>query len=382
MRFEETVTVHSFSTLSRTLAILTVSMSAMTAAPAQSIVGIWQGTLPAGESPRVVIKIADAEKGVLRGSISFIDRSADAYPLLSTIYNAPELSVAIGQFSFRGKLRTDGKSIAGVWTDGDKSYPLTFALASPETLWTYSGPTTMPAMSATADPAFEVATIKPGPPDGKTWSYSWKTRLFQARNNTVADLIRFAYQVRRRQIDGGPSWMNELRFDVSGEPDSPGLPSFDQQRLMLKKLLAERFDLKLHIEKREFPVYTLVVVKNPPKVNASGPGSGSQMSFSPRELEDGNTAMQFSNTAMSEFADLLMNFIQDRHIVDKTGLSGRFNFTFKIPTSSLRGGVGQDDSDKASAFLVGIQSMGFKLVPKRELLDVIVVDHLDHPTAN
>ena len=67
----------------------------------------------------------------------------------------------------------------------------------------------MTAMSAAADPSFEVATIKPSAHDAN-WGISSGTRLFQARSNTVADLIQFAYQVRRRQIDSGPSWMNEL----------------------------------------------------------------------------------------------------------------------------------------------------------------------------
>src|ERR1700721_3536163 len=94
-------------------------------------------------------------------------------------------------------------------------------------------------MLATADPSFEVATIKPSAPDAKNWGYSWRPRLFQARDNTIADLILFAYHVRRRQIDGGPSWMNELRFDVTGEPDAPGGPSGDKDGLMPRKLPRE-----------------------------------------------------------------------------------------------------------------------------------------------
>jgi uncharacterized protein (TIGR03435 family) len=362
------------------IAILMIALGA--AADAQNIVGIWQGTLPVGENPRIVLKIADAGNGVLRGSIILIDRSPDVRPLLSVIYRAPELSVAIAEFSFRGKLSADGKSIVGTWTQGNESFPVTFALATSEALWAYSGPSKIPTMSATADPAFEVATIKPSEPDAKNFGYSRNTRLFQARDKTVVDLIQFAYQVRRRQIDGGPSWINEIRFDVTGEPDAPGLPSLDQQRLMLKKLLAGRFGLKMHIEKRDFPVYALVVYKGPPKINASDPSVYGHMAFSPKELEDGGTAIQFSNTTMPEFADLLMNFIQDRQIIDETGLTGQFDFTLKIPTSVLHGGTGHDDIDKANAFLLGVVPLGLKLLPKREPLEFIVIDHVDEPSAN
>jgi uncharacterized protein (TIGR03435 family) len=65
--------------------------------------------------------------------------------------------------------------------------------------------------------------------------------------------------------------------------------------------------------------------------------------------------------------------------VDRTGLTGRFDFTVMIPTSSLQSG---NDIDKATAFLLGVQPLGFKLLPKKEPLEVIVIENLDKPTAN
>ena len=97
----------------RSSAILMISLSAVVVAYAQSIAGTWQGTLPVGQSSRVVLRIADAGNGALRGSVIFIDRSAHALPLLSTIYRAPNLTAAIFDITFRGKLSADGKSIAG-----------------------------------------------------------------------------------------------------------------------------------------------------------------------------------------------------------------------------------------------------------------------------
>jgi uncharacterized protein (TIGR03435 family) len=377
MRSDGTVKRHAFSISFRNIAILMISLSAVVVGYAQSIAGTWQGTLPVGQSPRVVLRIADAGNGGPRGSISFIDRSADVVPLLSTTYREPNLTAAISDITYRGKLSTDGKSIAGTWTQGNQSFPVSFVLATPETLWTYSGPATMPTMSATADPSFEVATIKPSAHDAN-WGISWQTRLFQARGNTITDLIQFAYQVRRRQIDGGPSWMDELRFDVTAEPDAPGLPSMDQERLMLRKLLAERLGFRVHIVQRDFPVYALVVDKSPPKIDVSAP-SVNDILISPRELEDGTTAVQFSHTTMPEFTDFLMGWIQDRQIVDETRLKGRFDFTVMTPTGSVQGG---NDIDKATAFLLGVKPLGFKLVPKKEPIEVIVIDHIDKPTAN
>jgi uncharacterized protein (TIGR03435 family) len=377
MRLDRTFNRDALWISFRSSAILVLSMSAVAVAYAQSIAGTWQGTVPVRLSARVVLRIADAGNGAPHGTISFMDRSTDALPLLSTIYKAPNLIAAIGEITFRGKLSADGKSIAGIWTEGNQSSPVTFVLATPETIWTYSGQSTMPTISATADPSFEVATIKPSAPDAKNWGYSLRARLFQARANTVADLIQFAYKVRRRQIDRGPSWIDEFRFDVTGEPDAPGLPSLDQHRLMLRKLLAERFGLRVHVVQEDFAVYALVVDKNPPEVKVSAP-SVDNLLVSPRELRNGTTAVQFSHTTMPEFAEFLMGFIQDRQIVDETGLSGRFDFTEMIPANSMGG----SDIDKGIAFLLGVKPLGFKLAPKKEPLKAIVIDNVDQPTAN
>ncbi len=100
-----------------------ISLSAVAVGYAQSIAGTWQGILPVRQSPRIVLRIADAGNGALRGSIIFIDRSADVVPLLSTTYRAPDLTAAVGEITFRGKLSADGKSIAGTWTQGNQSFP-------------------------------------------------------------------------------------------------------------------------------------------------------------------------------------------------------------------------------------------------------------------
>ena len=128
----------------------------------QTITGTWQGTLSSKESQRIVLKFAKPDNnGSLRGSLIFIDRGPSGPPLLSVTFAPPDLNVAVADISYRGKLSADGKSFTGVWTQGNESYPLTLVLATPETLWTYSGPAPIPPMAATADPAFEVATIKP-----------------------------------------------------------------------------------------------------------------------------------------------------------------------------------------------------------------------------
>jgi uncharacterized protein (TIGR03435 family) len=294
----------------------------------------------------------------------------------------PELNVTVADISYRGTLSADNRSITGVWTRDDQSYPLTLVLATPETLWTYSGPAPIPPMAATADPAFEVATIKPSRGGDNGSFCGFRALRFKAENASVTDLIKFAYKVRDRQIDGGPPWINEDKFDIAAETDTPGQPSDDQKRSMVRKLLADRFSLKVQVEQMEFPVYALTVVKSPPEVTAGNPPETIRGNIYVTDGADGQTAVQFINYTMPEFADILMNLIQDRQIVDETGLMGRFNLVLKIPTNTFYERQGPDDVDRATAYLIAVQSLGFKLVKKRSPLEVIVINHLEKPSAN
>ena len=231
----------------------------------QTIAGTWQGTLSAKDSQRIVFKFVEAgNNGTLRGSLIFIDRGSDGPPFLSVAFSPPDLSAVVADISYRGKLSADGKSIAGTWMQGNQTYPLMLVLATPETLWKYIGPAPVLPMAVNADPVFEVTTVKPS--RGNEPSVGFKVGRFNAGNATVADLIKFAYKVRDRQVDGGPTWMNEDRFDIAAETDTPGQPSRDQQRSMVRKMLADRFGLQVQVVQREFPVYALTVVEKPPKV--------------------------------------------------------------------------------------------------------------------
>ena len=96
----------------------------------------------------------------------------------------------------------------------------------------------------------------------------------------------------------------------------------------------------------------LTLGTSPPQIPVSAP---SVILVAPRELENATTAVQFSHATMSEFTEILMGFIQDRQIVDETGLEGRYDFTM-IPTVSQGG----SDTDKAAAFLLGVNGLVFK----------------------
>ena len=349
---------------------------------AQAVLGTWQGALPIAENPRIVLKISKADDGALRGVFYRIDQYPDSLPLSSVSFQAPELSIVsmIQDTSYRGKLSADGKSITGTWIQNKQSYPLTFAAAAAaDTLWTYGNSPVMAPMSLGSDPAFEVATIKPSPPGAGGRSGSGHTRIFSAKNATVDNLLKIAYQVRDRQVEGAPAWMNETKFDIEGIPDVPGLPNDDQVRVMLRKLLADRFQLKMHTVQKTFPVYALTMEKNSLKPVKSDSALHRFAGIMTRQLPDGQMLGAFVYMRMPEFADVLMNFIPDRQIVDETGLQGPYDINLTVPASVLQS---SDDNEKAVAFMEALKPAGFKLVPKQAPLKVIVIDRLEKPSAN
>ena len=362
--------------------LLALSTLLAFAAPAlgQAILGTWQGTLPVQKDPRIVLKISQAQGGSVLGSLTFIDHDPVAAPLLSLTFLPPEIKFAVGNVSYQGKISTDGKSLTGLWTQGTQTYPLTFVLSTPDTAWTYSGPSRLSPMLAIADPAFEVATIKLSRPDAGHATFETRHRVFEAKNANTLDLIKFAYHLTSSQVQNSPSWASEVRFDVVGQPDTEGLPSPDQLRLMVKKLLAERFHLTVHDTHPIFPVYALSIGNSHPSLTASSP-SGGDTGIVVTDKGDGTTAAQFVFTTIPEFDDTLMYFIKDRQIVDETGLIGRFNFTLTIASDVLKGST-LEESERSADLFKAVRALGFQLEPKKEPLLVIVINYIEKPTPN
>lgn len=361
-----------------------MSASLCAVVSAQTVVGIWQGLLPVAENSHIAVKIAKADDASLQGVLYLMDKGPDVIGLTSVSFTAPNLRLEQVNldFSYTGRLNADGRSIDGVWRQKSQSYPLTLALAGPEAIRKPGSVGALPRMSPDADPAFEVATIKPTPPDAKGSSMRLRTRQFAASNQSVEDLLEFAYHIRGRQISGGSSWVREARFDIAGEPDTPGLPAVDQYRGMVKKLLANRFQLQSHIEQREFPVYALTADKASTRLNHSDPEFDSG-SIYVKDGPDGESTGHFLGLTMPMFADILMNFIQDRQIVDETGLTGHFEFTMRVPTSATHGGQASGPGDEsADEFMLAMQPLGLKLVPKTAPVRVVVIDSIQKPSEN
>src|SRR5262245_47982988 len=136
--------------------------------------------------------------------------------------------------------------------------------------------------------------------------------------STLADMITAAYGVRYDQISDGPGWITNDRFHIEAKAPGDVPPTAEQARLMMQNLLAERFQLRLHRETRDLPVYELVVGKNGSKLKTSDPDAREGASV--RSTTDG-LHMENKKGSMERIARQLSSSA-GRPIIVNTGLNG------------------------------------------------------------
>jgi uncharacterized protein (TIGR03435 family) len=193
------------------------------------------------------------------------------------------------------------------------------------------------------------------------------------RNIRLRGLIKWAYDVKEYQV-AAPSWMGSpgwqgsdiARYEIVAK--APKGADVAHLRLMMQALLAERFHLVLHRETREMPVLVMTVAK--PR---AGIHPASDAAAEPRISGRGGD-MFVNGMSMAEFAELMAGPLH-LPILDRTGLSGRFDFT-------LSGKVANDD-DISAALAFFEDQLGLKLQRQKAPIEILVVDRADQkPTEN
>jgi uncharacterized protein (TIGR03435 family) len=188
----------------------------------------------------------------------------------------------------------------------------------------------------------------------------------------------FAYGMHKKEIVRAPEWIESERWDVQGVPDVPGNPSLKQAQGLTRKLLEERFGLKAHKETKELAVYAITLAKGGEKMaRSAGDPNGT-----PGEWESssgGQVTMRMTSMSMGEFAPDLGCFL-DRPAVDQTGLAGRFDFQLKWTVDESKAPA--DGSAPPGLFTAIQEQIGLKLEPVKARTEVLVVDAVEHPSAN
>jgi uncharacterized protein (TIGR03435 family) len=354
----------------------------------------WQGTLhvaQANKDLRIVVKITKTDAGALKVVNYSIDQGGAAMNASSASFQDSILKFEIQAIdgSYEGKMSADGKSIAGQWTQGPNPLPLLLERATPETAWTIpTPPPRLPPMAKDADPSFEVATIKPSEPDKPGKGFGVRGSHFSTRNTTLTDLMTFAYGVQQKQIINAPEWMDKDKWDIEAQPDVPGAPNDRQLKTMVRKLLADRFQLKLTNDRKEMPAYVLTVSKSGNKMTKND--SGDELpglfftSISPVRLT-------VQNATMTDFTGLLQSAVLDRPVVDQTSLDGKWNFLLKwtADDSQFTGmGIKPPAATDAAAdappplYTAIEEQLGLKLEAGKANVPVLFVVSAEHPSGN
>jgi uncharacterized protein (TIGR03435 family) len=269
--------------------------------------------------------------------------------------------------------------------------------------------------------AFEAASVKANKSGDQFIRFGSPPGRFIATNVPLREIVRSAYGVQAFQLIGLPSWAESERFDINakipgdtpsfGPPGTPGAQS--PIAVMLQNLLAERFRMKAHREQREMPIYALMLARPDGKLGpslkvsavdcekmraASRAGGGRQqpptppnpgdapecgLMMSPVSIKGGGVSMASLTNALGQRLG--------RSVVDKTGLTGEYQFVLNFTPDQLPpGGVappgqpplvnGAPFDPNAPSLVTAIQEqLGLKLDAQRGPVEVVVVDSVERP---
>jgi len=233
------------------------------------------------------------------------------------------------------------------------------------------------AQSSPPSPQFEVSTVKPSSP-GSGASSGIRTGYgrLDGENVTLKRCIIGAYEVGPHEVVGGPDWVNTDTFVISAKSEQP---VNDDHLLdsMLQRLLADRFKLVLHTEKRMMPAYALEIDKKGQRLQPAKEGdSSTNLSGG----SGGRTNLEARNTDMALFARVLARTV-DLPVVDKTGLKGIFNFNLQW-TSESEIAANRGGPDAVSIFTALPEQLGLRLRSTTALVEVLVIDHVERPAPD
>ena len=307
------------------------------------------------------------------------------------------LAVWIGRFSMRRICR------AGVRRHVTLALSVAMALVIVPSMWGQAPP---------ARPEFEVSSVKPnitGCPNGRGGGRGApQPGRLSVLCTPLLNLIQAAYGTfangpnpdpRLLQVLGAPGWVESDPYDVEAKP--AGAATMDQiYGPMLQVLLEDRFRLKIHRETREVPVYALTVAKSgvkpqalkdsnctpvdlnkPPAQLAPGQPPPSFCGRASMRQNDGKMTVDVFGLSMSSFAGVTLSsrLSVGRPVIDKTGLSGVFDFHLEFAPDNSSGGPAPPGD---SIFTALQDQLGLKLSPGKGPVDVLVVDHVERPSAN
>jgi uncharacterized protein (TIGR03435 family) len=244
----------------------------------------------------------------------------------------------------------------------------------------HKGPAAAIALSQTLAP-YDVSTIKENKSGEQSWGMNLHEDVFTAHNAPLETIIGFAYDIKDNLISGLTGPVTSVNFDVMAKvlPGQDGAQpklADEQLQAMIIPLLADRFQLKVHLEPKIVPVYDLVVARG-----------GLKLKLDASERTDSNWDINGQGTekvltgrsdSMADLADALSD-LAGRKVIDKTGLAGHAEITLKWSDDVA---AEQGGTNAISIFTALEEQLGLKLEPSKGPVETLVIDHAEMPTEN
>jgi uncharacterized protein (TIGR03435 family) len=230
---------------------------------------------------------------------------------------------------------------------------------------------------------YDVSTIKPNNTGSGSMSISIKDGTLYATNVSVNMMLQNSFGIRQDIIYGLPSWAKSKRYDIvakASDADAASLKVLtrDARKNMMMQLIAERFQLKSHIETKELPTFDLVVAKGGPKFQETPKMAAEDKRDS---MSVSNTEMTAYGVQMASLAKMLESQVE-RNVTDKTDLKGNYDMHLKWRREEDGPTSGAADDLAPSVYTALQEQLGLKLQPSRGPVDTLVIDHIEEPTEN
>ena len=243
-------------------------------------------------------------------------------------------------------------------------------------------------------PDFDVASVKQNKSDSRMMHWQYTPDGISLMNLSLKNVIASAYNVKQYLISGGPSWVDNASFDIDAKVAAPDVDAFKklspaQRRLMLQKLLAERFNLAVHTETKTLPVYDLVLAPGGPKFKPAAPDPPPSPNADPSDppklrsrLRFGPGELNLQDMPISSFVAQLSSALS-RTVIEKTGLTGKYDIDLRWTPDDRPASSETEKADAPPDLFTAVQEqLGLKLEPSKGPVDTLVIDHVELPTAN
>ena len=241
-------------------------------------------------------------------------------------------------------------------------------------------PFVSPGAQSTSRPAFEVASIRlHTAPLQVIMGMTMSGTLVRMEGYNFAQLVMEAYHVKYYQLSLPHALNTDDYYDLTMRAPGDNAPSREEVRQMLQTLLTDRFKLAIHHEMKIMPVYALAAGKNGPRLKESAPDAQCSAHIGPTTPKARIYVYRLEGCPIDNLVDNLTELVSDRPVVDKTGLTGKYDISLEATPNFLT--RTRSDADDVSVFTAA-KALGLKLEAQRAPVEIIVVDHIEKPSEN